>query len=67
VLVFSGTRIGANRLAHQLRRDHIHATIHGDKSQAERELALQDFKRQDRGAGGDRRRLARLDIEGLPQ
>ena len=32
VLVFTGTRIGANRLAHQLRRDHIHAdAIHGDK------------------------------------
>src|SRR5204863_375548 len=25
VLVFTATRIGANRLAHQLRRDHIHA------------------------------------------
>src|SRR6185503_1515525 len=35
VLVFSGTRIGANRLAHQLRKDHIHAdAIHGDKTQA---------------------------------
>ena len=45
VLVFTGTRIGANRLAHQLRRDHIHAdAIHGDKSQAEREAALADFK-----------------------
>ena len=38
VLVFCGTRIGANRLAHQLRKDHIHAdAIHGDKTQAERE------------------------------
>ena len=45
VLVFCGTRIGANRLAHQLRRDHIQAdAIHGDKSQAEREAALADFK-----------------------
>ena len=61
VLVFCGTRIGANRLAHQLRRDHIHAdAIHGDKTQAEREAALAGLQgRQDRGAGGDRRRLAR--------
>src|SRR5207253_2412910 len=41
VLVFTGTRIGANRLAHQLRLDRIQAdAIHGDKTQAERELAL---------------------------
>jgi ATP-dependent RNA helicase RhlE len=69
VLVFTGTRIGANRLAHQLRRDHIHAdAIHGDKTQAERELALQDFK-----AGKTAVLVATdvasrgLDIEGLPQ
>jgi ATP-dependent RNA helicase RhlE len=69
VLVFSGTRIGANRLAHQLRKDHIHAdAIHGDKTQAERELALQDFK-----AGKTAVLVATdvasrgLDIEGLPQ
>jgi ATP-dependent RNA helicase RhlE len=69
VLVFTGTRIGANRLAHQLRRDHIHAdAIHGDKSQAERELALDDFK-----AGKTAVLVATdvasrgLDIEGLPQ
>src|SRR5262249_36473429 len=44
VLVFSGTRIGANRLAHQLRRDHIHAdAIHGDKTQPERAAALAHF------------------------
>ncbi|HXU43660.1 MAG TPA: DEAD/DEAH box helicase [Burkholderiales bacterium] len=69
VLVFCGTRIGANRLAHQLRKDHIHAdAIHGDKTQAERELALQDFK------GGKTSVLVAtdvasrgLDIEGLPQ
>ena len=69
VLVFTGTRIGANRLAHQLRRDHIHAdAIHGDKSQAEREAALADFKSgkttvlvaTDGASRG-------LDIEGLPQ
>jgi ATP-dependent RNA helicase RhlE len=69
VLVFTGTRIGANRLAHQLRRDHIHAdAIHGDKSQAEREAALEDFK-----AGKTAVLVATdvasrgLDIEGLPQ
>ena len=69
VLVFTGTRIGANRLAHQLRRDHIHAdAIHGDKTQAEREAALLDFK-----AGKTAVLVATdvasrgLDIEGLPQ
>src|SRR5690349_19695049 len=69
VLVFTGTRIGANRLAHQLRRDRIHAdAIHGDKTQAEREAALADFK------GGKTSVLVAtdvasrgLDIEGLPQ
>jgi ATP-dependent RNA helicase RhlE len=69
VLVFTGTRIGANRLAHQLRRDHIQAdAIHGDKTQAEREAALADFKSgkttvlvaTDVASRG-------LDIEGLPQ
>jgi ATP-dependent RNA helicase RhlE len=69
VLVFSGTRIGANRLAHQLRKDHIHAdAIHGDKTQAEREAALEAFK-----AGKTAVLVATdvasrgLDIEGLPQ
>jgi ATP-dependent RNA helicase RhlE len=69
VLVFSGTRIGANRLAHQLRLDHIQAgAIHGDKTQAEREAALADFK-----AGKTAVLVATdvasrgLDIEGLPQ
>src|SRR6202008_1598041 len=69
VLVFSGTRIGANRLAHQLRRARIHAdAIHGDKTQAEREAALDDFK-----AGKTAVLVATdvasrgLDIEGLPQ
>ena len=69
VLVFTGTRIGANRLAHQLRRERIHAdAIHGDKSQAERLVALEDFKSgkvavlvaTDVASRG-------LDIEGLPQ
>jgi ATP-dependent RNA helicase RhlE len=69
VLVFCGTRIGANRLAHQLRRDHIHAdAIHGDKTQSEREAALDSFK-----AGKTAVLVATdvasrgLDIEGLPQ
>jgi len=69
VLVFCGTRIGANRLAHQLRKDHIHAdAIHGDKSQAERLVALENFK-----AGKTTVLVATdvasrgLDIEGLPQ
>ncbi len=69
VLVFCGTRIGANRLAHQLRADRIHAdAIHGDKSQGERELALEAFK-----AGKTAVLVATdvasrgLDIEGLPQ
>jgi ATP-dependent RNA helicase RhlE len=45
VLVFTATRIGANRLTYQLSRDGIHtATIHGDKSQPERLQALADFK-----------------------
>jgi ATP-dependent RNA helicase RhlE len=69
VLVFCGTRIGANRLAHQLRRDRIQAdAIHGDKTQAEREAALEAFK-----AGKTAVLVATdvasrgLDIEGLPQ
>ena len=69
VLVFCGTRIGANRLAHQLRRDRIHAdAIHGDRSQSERLVALEAFK-----AGKTAVLVATdvasrgLDIEGLPQ
>ncbi|MGE0874939.1 MAG: DEAD/DEAH box helicase [Burkholderiales bacterium] len=69
VLVFCGTRIGTNRLAHQLRAAHIHAdAIHGDKTQAERQIALEEFK-----AGKIAVLVATdvasrgLDIEGLPQ
>jgi ATP-dependent RNA helicase RhlE len=69
VLVFCGTRIGANRLAHQLRRDRIHAdAIHGDRTQPEREASLEAFK-----AGKTTVLVATdvasrgLDIEGLPQ
>jgi ATP-dependent RNA helicase RhlE len=69
VLVFCGTRIGANRLAHQLRSEHIHAdAIHGDKTQLERQAALEEFKSgrvavlvaTDVASRG-------LDIEALPQ
>jgi ATP-dependent RNA helicase RhlE len=69
VLVFSGTRIGANRLAHQLRRDHIQAdAIHGDKSQSEREAALADFKSGKTNVLVATDVASRgLDIEGLPQ
>jgi ATP-dependent RNA helicase RhlE len=68
VLVFTSTRIGANRLTYQLNRDGIHAAaIHGDKSQPERLQALADFK-----AGKVRVLVATdvaargLDIEDLP-
>ena len=45
VLVFSRTKHGADRLAHQLERDGILAVaIHGDKSQPQRTKALSDFK-----------------------
>src|SRR5437762_811694 len=69
VLVFTGTRIGANRLAHQLRRDHIHAdAIHGDKSQAERLVALEGFKSGKTSVLVATDVASRgLDIEGLPQ
>jgi ATP-dependent RNA helicase RhlE len=69
VLVFCGTRIGANRLAHQLRANHIQVdAIHGDKTQGEREAALEAFKTgkttvlvaTDVASRG-------LDIESLPQ
>jgi ATP-dependent RNA helicase RhlE len=45
VLVFTRTKHGANRLAHQLQRDGIHTTaIHSNKSQPARIQALADFK-----------------------
>src|SRR5438105_5469043 len=69
VLVFTGTKIGASRLAHQLRRDHIQAhAIHGAQTHAQREAALADCK-----AGKAAVLVATdvasrgLDIEGLPQ
>lgn len=45
-LVFSRTKHGANNLAKRLNRDNINAAaIHGNKSQAQRTRALEDFKR----------------------
>lgn len=45
VLVFTTTKHGANRLAEQLAQDGLKSTaIHGNKSQAARTRALQDFK-----------------------
>ena len=69
VLVFSGTRIGANRLAHQLRKEHIQAdAIHGDKTQAEREAALEAFKTGKTAVLVATDVASRgLDIAGLPQ
>jgi ATP-dependent RNA helicase RhlE len=68
VLVFTSTRIGANRLAYQLNRDGIHtAAIHGDKSQPERLQALADFKAGKVGVLVATDVAARgLDIEDLP-
>ncbi|MEZ5492953.1 MAG: DEAD/DEAH box helicase [Gammaproteobacteria bacterium] len=46
VLVFSRTKHGANKLVKRLARDSISATaIHGNKSQAQRTRALDEFKR----------------------
>jgi ATP-dependent RNA helicase RhlE len=45
VLVFTRTKHGANRLAQQLERDGIiSAAIHGNKSQAARTRALEEFR-----------------------
>ncbi|WP_423708610.1 DEAD/DEAH box helicase [Undibacterium sp. WLX3042] len=46
VIVFSNTKIGASRLAVHLVKQGVKASaIHGDKSQNERMVALEDFKR----------------------
>ena len=68
VLVFVATRIGANRLAYQLNREGVHATaIHGDRTQAERMQALEDFKAGKVGVLVATDVAARgLDIEELP-
>jgi len=47
VLVFTRTKHGANRLAEQLTKDGIKSTaIHGNKSQAARTKALDQFKKE---------------------
>jgi ATP-dependent RNA helicase RhlE len=68
VLVFTGTKLGCNRLANELNKAGIHAdAIHGDKTQQERIKALEAFK-----AGTIRVLVATdvaargLDIEALP-
>ena len=68
VLVFTGTKLGCNRLANELNRAGLHAdAIHGDKSQQERIKALEAFK-----SGAMRVLVATdvaargLDIEALP-
>jgi ATP-dependent RNA helicase RhlE len=68
VLVFTGTKLGCNRLSNELNKAGIHAdAIHGDKTQQERIKALDAFK-----AGSIRVLVATdvaargLDIEALP-
>ncbi|OZA27970.1 MAG: ATP-dependent RNA helicase [Hydrogenophilales bacterium 17-64-11] len=68
VLVFTGTKLGCNRLANELNKAGIHAdAIHGDKTQQERIKALDAFK-----AGTIRVLVATdvaargIDIEALP-
>ena len=68
VLVFTGTKLGCNRLANELNKLGIHAdAIHGDKTQQERMKALDAFK-----AGTIRVLVATdvaargIDIEALP-
>jgi ATP-dependent RNA helicase RhlE len=68
VLVFTGTKLGANRLAHELNKSGIHAAaIHGDKTQGERIKALDDFKAGEVGILVATDVAARgLDISALP-
>jgi ATP-dependent RNA helicase RhlE len=68
VLVFCGTRLGTNRLAYQLNKEGVHAAaIHGDKTQGEREQALNEFKAGKVGILVATDVAARgLDIEQLP-
>jgi ATP-dependent RNA helicase RhlE len=68
VLVFTGTKLGANRLAHELNRAGIHAAaIHGDKTQQERIKALEAFKAGEVGILVATDVAARgLDISALP-
>jgi ATP-dependent RNA helicase RhlE len=47
VLIFARTRRRAERLAKQLQRGHMNAScIHGDRSQSQREQALEGFRRR---------------------
>jgi ATP-dependent RNA helicase RhlE len=68
VLVFTGTKLGANRLAHELNKAGIHAAaIHGDKTQGERIKALDEFKAGEVGVLVATDVAARgLDISALP-
>lgn len=68
VLVFTGTKLGANRLANELNKSGIHAAaIHGDKTQGERIKALDDFKSGEVGVLVATDVAARgLDISSLP-
>ena len=44
-LIFTKTKTGADKVAHELNREHVGArSIHGDKSQIERQAALDAFK-----------------------
>ena len=68
VLVFTGTKLGCNRLANELNKLGLHAdAIHGDKTQQERIKALDAFK-----SGALRLLIATdvaargIDIEALP-
>ncbi|MDC0249756.1 DEAD/DEAH box helicase [Flavobacteriales bacterium] len=46
ILVFSRTKYGADRIVRNLKKKHIEAAaIHGDKSQNQRQRALQSFKK----------------------
>jgi ATP-dependent RNA helicase RhlE len=68
VLVFTTTKISANRLVNQLNRDGLSAgVIHGDKTQTERLQALEGFKEGRVGVLVATDVAARgLDIEALP-
>jgi ATP-dependent RNA helicase RhlE len=68
ILIFTRTKHGANRLTKQLLSDGVSATaIHGNKSQAARTKALDDFKKWSVQALVATDIAARgLDIDGLP-
>ena len=68
VLVFSNTKIGTGRLARELVKEGINAdAIHGDKSQKDRMIALEAFKKGETEVLGATDVAARgLDIVELP-